>query len=66
MSAEATVIRNYLKDKKIIFTDLRISDNAIFFNVSNPDNEIVKNFFLDKESEINPYYNQYKSHQFGL
>jgi preprotein translocase subunit SecD len=61
-----TVIRNYLKDKKIIFTDLRISDNAIFFNVSNPDNEIVKNFFLDKESEINPYYNQYKSHQFDL
>jgi len=61
-----TVIRNYLKDKKIIFTDLRISDNAIFFNISNSDNEIVKNFFLDKESEINPYYNQYKSHQFDL
>ena len=23
-------------------------------------------FFLDKDSEINPYYNQYKSHQFDL
>ena len=23
-------------------------------------------FFLDKESKINPYYNQYKSHQFDL
>ena len=23
-------------------------------------------FFLDKESDINPYYNQYKSHQFDL
>ena len=59
-----SIIRNYLKDKKIIFTDLRIENKAIFFSVSKKDNEIVKSFFLDKESEINPYYNQYKSHQF--
>ena len=26
----------------------------------------METFFLDKESEINPYYNQYKSHQFDL
>ena len=61
-----SIIRNYLKDKKIVFTDLRIKDEAIFFNISKPDNEIVKFFFLDKESEINPYYNLYKSHQFDL
>jgi len=61
-----TIIRKYLKDKKVIFTDLRIKDNAIIFNVSKQDSEIVKSFFLDKESEINPYYNQYKSHQFNL
>ena len=61
-----TVIRSYLKDKNINFTDLRIEDNKIFFLVSREDNEIVKSFFLDKESQINPYYNQYKSHQFDL
>jgi preprotein translocase subunit SecD len=61
-----TLIRNYLKDKKIIFTDLRIIDKAIFFNISKNDNEKVESFFSDKESEINPYYSQYKSHQFDL
>jgi len=61
-----TVIRNFLKDKNINFTDLRIEGKEIFFSVSKQDNETVKNFFLDKESEINPYYNQYKSHQFDL
>ena len=61
-----TVIRNFLKNKKITFSDLRIEDKAIFFSTSKEDYEIVKSFFLDKESEINPYYNQYKSHQFDL
>ena len=60
------IIRNYLKDKKVVFTDLRIKDKAIFFNVSKLQNEEIKSFFLDKESEINPYYEQYKSHQFDL
>ena len=60
------IIRNYLKDKKVVFTDLRIKDKAIFFNVSKPKKEEIKSFFLDKESEINPYYEQYKSHQFDL
>jgi preprotein translocase subunit SecD len=61
-----TIIKNYLKGKKVNFTDLRIENKTIIFAVSNIDNETVKSFFLDKESEINPYYNQYKSHQFNL
>ena len=61
-----TAIKKYLKDKRVVFADLRIENKAIFFTVLKKDNEIVKGFFLDKESEINPYYNQYKSHQFDL
>ena len=61
-----TILRNYLKDKKINFTDLRIKNKAIFFNIFKKDQQKVKSFFLDKESEINPYYIQYKSHQFDL
>ena len=61
-----TVIRNYLKDKKINFTDLKTQNKAIFFTISEQDKEIVKSFFLDKDSEINPYYSQYKTHQFDL
>ena len=61
-----TVIRNFLKNKKINFSDLRIQDKTIVFSVSKNDFALVENFFVDKESKINPYYNQYKSHQFDL
>ena len=61
-----TVIRNFLKDKKITFNDLRIENKKIIFNVSNDDAQLVESFFLDKESDINPYYFQYKSHQFDV
>ena len=61
-----SIIRNYLKEKKIRFTDLRILNKLILFNVENQDIEKVKFFFTDKESEINPYYDRYKSHEFDL
>ena len=62
-----TNIRKFFKEKKIIFTDLRLIDKSITFNISNTnDIEKVNLFFSDKESNINPYYSQYKSHQFNL
>jgi protein-export membrane protein SecD len=61
-----TVIRNFLKVKKINFNDLRIKDKTILFNVPKNNSDLVETFFLDKESVINPYYSQYKSHQFDL
>ena len=61
-----TVIRNFLKDKKITFNDLRIEDKKIIFSTPNDNIELVQSFFLDKESDINPYYFQYKSHQFDV
>ena len=61
-----TIIRNYLKDKNILFTDLRILDKSILFNINDDNIEKVELFFTDKESQINPYYIQYKSHQFDL
>ena len=63
----ATAIRNYLKNKNINFTDLRVMNKSILFNATKfVDVEKIKKLFLDKESEINPYYNQYKAHQFVL
>ena len=61
-----TKIRNFLKTKKINFSDLRIQNKKIIFTVAKNQAELVKIFFLDKESEINLYYNQYKSHQFDV
>ena len=61
-----TRIRNFLKSKKINFTDLKIENKKIIFNVTDDTADLVKTFFLDKESEINSYYNQYKSFQFEV
>jgi protein-export membrane protein SecD len=61
-----TAIRNFLKSKKINFNDLRVKNKTIAFTVSKNDTDLVEAFFFDKESQINPYYNQYKSHQFDV
>ena len=61
-----TIIRNFLKNKNIIFNDLRMQNKKIIFSVFKKDIELVETFFLDEESEINPYYSQYKSHQFDI
>ena len=61
-----TTIRNFLKENNVNFTDLKIINKSILFNISNDDVEKVELFFLDKDSEINPYYNQFKSHKFDL
>jgi protein-export membrane protein SecD len=59
-------IRSFLKSQNIKFTDLKILNKSIVFNIPQKNIEKVKSFFLDQESEINPYYSQYKSHQFNL
>ena len=61
-----TIIRNFLKNKNIVFNDLRIQNKKIIFSISKNDIEQVETFFLDEKSEINPYYTQYKSHQFDV
>jgi len=66
LQTTTTFIRSFLKNKKINFNDLRIQNKKIIFNIPNDNAKLVETFFLDKESEINPYYNQYKSHQFDI
>ena len=60
-------LRKYLKEEKISFKNLSVENNdTIEFEVKSNDEEKIKNLFESKESEINPYYPQYKSHQFDL
>ena len=66
LQSTTTILRNFLRDKKINFRDLRIQDKKIRFNVDKKDITLLESFFLDTESEINPYYIQYKSHQFDI
>ena len=59
-------IRNFLKNKNIKINNLKISNKSIFFNVSLDEKEKIELLFTEKESEINPYYQRFKSHQFDV
>ena len=60
-------IKKFLKDKNINYSNLTILDDKnIIFQVLIEDINNIKSLFEDKESEINPYFDQFKSHQFEL
>ena len=59
-------LKRYFKDKKLILKNFSVNGNSIFFE-SNSDNiSDVKKILNDKESEINQYFQQYKTHQFDV
>ena len=60
-------IKKFLKDKKINFKNINIlNDKNITFQVNTLDLNKTKKLFDDNDSEINPYFSQYKSHQFEI
>ena len=62
-----SVLRKYFKDKEINFKNLIIkNDRSIMFEINNNQVKETKLLFEDENSDINPYYSQYKSHQFDL
>ena len=58
-----TTIRNYFKDKNIKVNNIKIEDENIFFNVDEQDKLSIIETFTDENSDINPYYPRFKSHQ---
>ena len=61
-----TTIRNYFKDKNIKVTNIKIDNQNIFFDVSDQNKQIIFDTFNDENSELNPYYPRFKSHQLIL
>ena len=61
-----TFIRNYFKDKNIRIGNLNLSNHKIIFTVEDQFKQNVIDEFNDENSEINPYYPRFKSHQFDL
>ncbi len=59
-------IKRYFKDKEMILRNFSVDQNSIIFETTNEYLEDVKNILDDDESEINPYFQQYKSHQFDF
>ena len=60
-------IKNFLKDKNILYRNFNIIDNKIIsFEVDNEFIDSAVSLFEGKNSEINPYYDQFKTNQFEL
>ena len=60
-------IKKFLKDKNILYKNFNIVDNkTISFEVDNQFIDSTVSLFKDKNSEINPYYDQFKTNQFDL
>ena len=61
-----TTIRNYFKDKDIKINNIKIDNQHIFFNVLAENKQLVIDIFENENSDINPYYPRFKSHQLLL
>ena len=61
-----TTIRNFFKDKNIKINNIKIDKQNIFFNVPEENKQQVIETFEDENSEINPYYPRFKSHQLEI
>ena len=61
-----TTIRNYFKEKNIKINNIKIENQNIFFNVTDTDKQSVLSIFQDENSDLNPYYPRFKSHQLEI
>ena len=59
-------IRNYFKDKNIRIKNLKILGQKLSFSVDENFKQTVVDTFNDEESELNPYYPRFKSHQLDI
>ena len=61
------ILRKYFKNNNIKYQNLKIQKNQfIIFDVNFDEIKKTKDLFTNENSDINPYYNQFKSHQFDL
>ena len=61
-----SIIRNHFKEKNIRVSNFKISDQTLSFSVDEDFRKNITDEFNDEESEINPYYPRFKSHQLDL
>ena len=61
-----SLIRTYFKDKQIRIAILNLTNQKIIFTVEDQFKQSVIDTFKDENSEINPFYPRFKSHQFNI
>ena len=58
--------KKYFNDKNLILKNFSIENETIIFEAKQSDVKAVKEILDDDQSDINPYFQQYKSHQFDF
>ena len=56
-------LRKYLKKNEIKYQNLKLKNQSINFLLTNKDNEKFEELFLNKDNNINRYYNQFRSYE---
>ena len=59
-------IRNYFKKQNIRIKNIKIENQNFLFSVDEEFKQKVLDALMNEESEINPYYERFKSHQFEV
>ena len=62
-----SLIRKYLKDENIKFSNLKIENNEIIsFKIEDQSAEKLRSELEDQNSSLNPYYQRFKTHEFDF
>ena len=59
-------IRNYFKEKKIKIKNIKIEGQKLSFSVDEKFKQTVLDVFTDENSDLNPYYQRFKTHQLDI
>ena len=59
-------IRNYFKEKNIRVRNVKLDGQKLLFSVDNQFKQTVLDIFNDEKSDLNPYYQRFKSHQLEI
>ena len=58
--------RNFFKEKNIRINNIKLINQKLSFTVDEKFKQTILDEFTDEESEINPYYQRFKSHQLDI
>ncbi len=57
-------LKKFFKDKSLSIKNFYIENNKIYFETSSDLTTQVQEILLDKDSELNPYFQKFKTHQY--
>ena len=59
-------IRNFFKEKNVRITNFKLSNQTLSFTSDENSKQTILDEFASEESELNPYYQRFKSHQLDI